>query len=312
MSERKSINKYYPPDWDPNLVVKKKKKSLIIKVRLMTPYSMKCLKCNEYIPQRRSFNAKKEITNEKYLNIKIIRFYISCPKCSNSITFKTDPKTSGFVPENGANYNYDSKKKKNEDLTTKEETEEDLINRLEKEDQKDKLFQNLKKRKKMDLLFNDSMFEKKKIYDESDFKKRLKEQEKKNQLKKELEQLQNFKEEFECVEKFEYVYKEKIEKLKNEEKIKQIKIENEEDDIAAKNAFKKKLMKNKVLNLNLIKLSNPVLHEEVVHDQNVKIEKKIIEKPKLKNETIILNDDLNNEKEKKNCLPIGYYSSEED
>ena len=101
MSERKAINKWYPPDYDPSKIPKRAKKNANqpIKIRMMAPYSMRCLKCDEYIGARRSFNARKEITNEKYLNIKIIRFYITCPGCNNTITFKTDPKNAGYTPK---------------------------------------------------------------------------------------------------------------------------------------------------------------------------------------------------------------------
>jgi DNA-directed RNA polymerase subunit RPC12/RpoP len=34
--------------------------------------------------------------------IQIYRFYISCPRCSQQITFKTDPKNADYVIEHGA------------------------------------------------------------------------------------------------------------------------------------------------------------------------------------------------------------------
>lgn len=148
MSERKAINKYYPPDYDPSKIKKvRKNPNQIIKIRMMAPYSMRCLKCNEYIAERRSFNAKKEPTNEKYLNIKIIRFHIYCPRCNNVITFKTNPQTAGYLPENGAVRNFEPTIKKTSDAKV-DETEDELFKRLEREEQENAQFQTLKEKRK--------------------------------------------------------------------------------------------------------------------------------------------------------------------
>lgn len=147
MSERKAINKYYPPDWDPEKVPEKKKVSPNAqKVRLMVPFSMKCLQCTEYIPARRKFNARKEITAEKYMGIKIIRFHIKCPRCNNALLFQTDPKLAGFIPVSGVSRNYES-------LSTQEvikpmETEDEILERLERQEKEDQEFQNLKNKRK--------------------------------------------------------------------------------------------------------------------------------------------------------------------
>ncbi|ODV78363.1 DUF572-domain-containing protein [Suhomyces tanzawaensis NRRL Y-17324] len=147
MSERKAINKYYPPDYDPSQVKKKRKTGTgtpDIKIRMMAPYSMRCLKCNEYIAQRRSFNARKEVTNEKYLSTKIIRFHITCPRCNNKITFKTNPQTAGYTPEEGAVRNYEPKAP----APKSQETEDELLQRLEKEENENQSFQTLKEQRK--------------------------------------------------------------------------------------------------------------------------------------------------------------------
>lgn len=144
MSERKAINKYYPPDWDPSQTVKRKKTgNPDIKIRMMAPYSMRCTKCNEYIAQRRSFNARKEITNEKYLSTKIIRFHISCPRCNNKITFKTNPQTAGYTPEEGGVRNYEPTKK-----AIAPESEDELLKRLEKEEKDNLAYQETLERRK--------------------------------------------------------------------------------------------------------------------------------------------------------------------
>lgn len=145
MSERKAINKWYPPDWDPSQAPRKKKSAAAEKVRLMLPFSMKCLLCNEYISARRKFNARKEVTSEKYMGIKIIQFHIKCPRCNGAIVFKTDPKTAGFVPVEGGVRNYESKA---ETKVKPVETEDEIFARLEREDAENQKFQEQRDKRK--------------------------------------------------------------------------------------------------------------------------------------------------------------------
>lgn len=93
---------------------------------------MKCTSCGEYIYKGRKFNARKETTDEKYLNISIIRFYIRCTRCSSEITFKTDPKNTDYTCERGARRNFE----KWRDPESKElkETDEERLDRLEREE----------------------------------------------------------------------------------------------------------------------------------------------------------------------------------
>ncbi|KAI9307311.1 CWC16 protein [Cunninghamella echinulata] len=109
MSERKVLNKYFPPNFDPSKIPKQKKpKDQQHKVRLMAPFSMRCESCGEYIYKGKKFNARKEtVQGEKYLSIQVFRFYIRCPRCSAEITFKTDPKNSDYVAENGVSRNFE-------------------------------------------------------------------------------------------------------------------------------------------------------------------------------------------------------------
>uniref|UniRef100_A0A8C5G689 Splicing factor YJU2 n=1 Tax=Gouania willdenowi TaxID=441366 RepID=A0A8C5G689_GOUWI len=107
MSERKVLNKYYPPDFDPAKIPKlKRPKGRQYVVRLMAPFNMRC-KCGEYIYKGRKFNARKEtVQNERYMGLPIFRFYIKCPRCLFEITFKTDPKNSDYAMEHGATRNF--------------------------------------------------------------------------------------------------------------------------------------------------------------------------------------------------------------
>ena len=134
MSERKVNQKYYPPDFDPSAIkrVKGPKQAgpKVQPVRLMAPFSMRCTACGEYIYKGRKFNARKETTDEKYLNIPIYRFYIRCTRCSGEITFKTDPKALDYECERGAKRNFEVWR--NSD--SKVETDEERLDRLEAEE----------------------------------------------------------------------------------------------------------------------------------------------------------------------------------
>lgn len=110
MSERKVLNKYIPPNFDPSKIPKGLggPKPNQHTVRLMAPFSMRCNTCGEFIYKGRKFNARKEtVEEEMYLTIKIYRFYIRCPQCGSEITFKTDPKNADYVSEHGAKRNFE-------------------------------------------------------------------------------------------------------------------------------------------------------------------------------------------------------------
>ncbi|KAL1959392.1 hypothetical protein VTO42DRAFT_2195 [Malbranchea cinnamomea] len=136
MSERKVLTKYYPPDFDPSVITRKPKHlrgtgPKLLTVRLMAPFSLKCTTCGEYIYKGRKFNARKETTDEKYLNIPIYRFYIRCTRCSSEITFKTDPKNMDYVCERGAKRNFEPWREAKPELN---ETVEETLDRLEREE----------------------------------------------------------------------------------------------------------------------------------------------------------------------------------
>ncbi|KAG5368054.1 Pre-mRNA-splicing factor cwf16 [Yarrowia sp. C11] len=136
MSDRKGINKYYPPDFDPSKLERRVKKvsdsksATMPTVRLMLPFSMRCTACGEYIYKSKKFNARKQVTDEVYLDLKIIRFFIRCPRCSGEIRFKTDPKNSDYQTEYGAVRNYDPTR----DEKKAEETLDERLDRLERDE----------------------------------------------------------------------------------------------------------------------------------------------------------------------------------
>ncbi|THH11360.1 hypothetical protein EW145_g703 [Phellinidium pouzarii] len=130
MAERKVLNKYIPPDFDPSLIPRRKQpKNKQQVVRLMAPFSMRCNTCGEYIYKGKKFNARKEtVEGEDYYGIKIFRFYIKCTLCSAEITFKTDPKNTDYLAEHGASRNFEPWREE------READEEDKLARLEAEE----------------------------------------------------------------------------------------------------------------------------------------------------------------------------------
>lgn len=135
MSERKVLQKYYPPDFDPSALGRRKGPKQagpkVQTVRLMAPFSMKCTSCGEFIYKGRKFNSRKETpVDEKYLNIQIFRFYIRCTRCSAEIIFRTDPKNNDYAMVRGAVRNMEPWRNR----VAEEETVEQRLDRLEKEE----------------------------------------------------------------------------------------------------------------------------------------------------------------------------------
>ncbi|XP_051827880.1 splicing factor YJU2 [Antechinus flavipes] len=132
MSERKVLNKYYPPDFDPSKIPKLKlPKDRQYVVRLMAPFNMRCKTCGEYIYKGKKFNARKEtVQNELYLGLPIFRFYIKCTRCLAEITFKTDPENTDYTMEHGATRNFQAEKllEEEEKRVQKEREDEELNN----------------------------------------------------------------------------------------------------------------------------------------------------------------------------------------
>ncbi|KJZ75569.1 hypothetical protein HIM_05032 [Hirsutella minnesotensis 3608] len=136
MSERKVLQKYYPPEFDPRQLERRRgPKSTgprIQEVRLGAPFSMRCTTCGEYIGKGRRFNAKKETRlDEKYLNIQIFIFYIKCTRCCAQIIFRTDPKNADYAMIRGATRGLAPWRNKE----AEEEGLEERLDRLEREEQ---------------------------------------------------------------------------------------------------------------------------------------------------------------------------------
>jgi len=136
MGERKVLNKYFPADFDPAKVPRRKMaKDRQYKVRLMAPFNMRCTHCANYMYKGTKFNAMKEtVMDEDYLGMKIFRFYIRCLQCASEITFKTDPRNTDYAMEKGATRNFQEWRVKDvlgtmeDEIAAEEEAKEEEVN----------------------------------------------------------------------------------------------------------------------------------------------------------------------------------------
>jgi hypothetical protein len=131
MAERKVLNKYIPPDFDPAKVPRRKAsrtETKQMKVRMMLPMSVRCSTCGNYMSKGSKFNVRMEdVKDEDYLGIKIFRFYYKCKNCSAEFCMKTDPKSADYIVEAGATRNYEAGKEASkalEEARKKKEQEE--------------------------------------------------------------------------------------------------------------------------------------------------------------------------------------------
>jgi hypothetical protein len=109
--ERKVLNKYFPPDFDPAAIPRRKMDAKrTMQIRMMLPMSICCTTCNNFMYAGTKFNSKKEDVmgpDGYYLGIKIFRFTIKCTVCSSGLTFKTDPKNADYEAESGCTRNFE-------------------------------------------------------------------------------------------------------------------------------------------------------------------------------------------------------------
>ncbi|CBZ49761.1 hypothetical protein NCLIV_002490 [Neospora caninum Liverpool] len=126
MADRKVLVRYYPPDFDFDVLRQKKRvlyrakelqhgkkqrqsgMSKIMNVRMMFPFTLQCASCREFVYVGTKFNSRVErVQGEDYLGIVKWRFYGRCPNCRGEICFKTDPKNGDYVLEWGGTRTYD-------------------------------------------------------------------------------------------------------------------------------------------------------------------------------------------------------------
>uniref|UniRef100_A0A0X3NMS8 Splicing factor YJU2 n=1 Tax=Schistocephalus solidus TaxID=70667 RepID=A0A0X3NMS8_SCHSO len=113
MTERKVLNKYFPPDYDPSKIprLKRGNKGRQFNIRTMAPFNMRCTTCNGYVYKAKKFNSRMEVAEGvDYLGLRHYRFYIRCPTCCAEIIWRTDLESNDYVIESGAKRNFEALK----------------------------------------------------------------------------------------------------------------------------------------------------------------------------------------------------------
>ena len=114
MAERKAVNKYYPPDWDPSKGslntfhgshplrerASKLRSHGILVVRFEMPFHIRCLSCQSHIGRGVRYNADKQSTGH-YLSTPTFSFTITCHLCGGRIRIDTDPQAGDYVIKEG-------------------------------------------------------------------------------------------------------------------------------------------------------------------------------------------------------------------
>ncbi|XP_072018317.1 probable splicing factor YJU2B [Amphiura filiformis] len=115
MSDRKAVNRYYPPDFDPSkhksinkyrnshpLRERAKKLSQgILVIRFEMPYNIWCEGCGNHVGMGVRYNAeKKKVGN--YYTTPIYQFKMKCHLCDNYYVIETDPQNCDYKIIKGA------------------------------------------------------------------------------------------------------------------------------------------------------------------------------------------------------------------
>ncbi|XP_059078328.1 coiled-coil domain-containing protein 130 homolog [Tigriopus californicus] len=114
MGERKGVNKYYPPDYDPRkgglnkflgthaLRERASKIHLgILTIRFEMPYNIWCEGCKNHIGMGVRYNAEKKKVG-MYYTTPVYQFRMKCHLCDNYIEIKTDPANLDYEIISGA------------------------------------------------------------------------------------------------------------------------------------------------------------------------------------------------------------------
>ena len=113
MGERKGVNKWYPPDYDPNkgglnkwqgthaLRERARKIHLgILIIRFEMPYNVWCEGCGLHVGMGVRFNAEKKKIG-MYYTTPVYQFRMKCTMCDNHYEIKTDPANLDYVCVSG-------------------------------------------------------------------------------------------------------------------------------------------------------------------------------------------------------------------
>lgn len=114
MGERKGQNKYYPPEWTPNMggldkfhgthPLRERAKKIhlgILVIRFEMPYNIWCEGCKNHIGMGVRYNAEKSKTG-MYYSTPVYEFRMKCHLCDNYIVMKTDPANLDYEVVSGA------------------------------------------------------------------------------------------------------------------------------------------------------------------------------------------------------------------
>ncbi|KAL3311011.1 Coiled-coil domain-containing protein 94 [Cichlidogyrus casuarinus] len=130
-SERKVLNKYFPPDYDPSKIPRVKRiggGKRQYNIRTMAPFNMRCNTCNGYIYKARKFNSRMEQAEDvEYLGLRHYRFFIRCSTCCAEIVWRTDIEKQDYVIESGAKRSFEALKTAEEQEAKRLADEEEEI-----------------------------------------------------------------------------------------------------------------------------------------------------------------------------------------
>ena len=116
MAERKAVNKYYPPDFDPavhgtlnayhgrhplgNRARKLRTEGAVI-VRFEMPFNAWCDLCHTLLARGTRFNAAQQGAG-RYHSTRVYRFTMRCPCCGCQFALETDPAHADYRAVSGA------------------------------------------------------------------------------------------------------------------------------------------------------------------------------------------------------------------
>ena len=114
MGERKGVNKWYPPDYDPSKgginkaqgthALRERARKLhlgILIIRFEMPYNIWCDGCKNHVGMGVRYNAEKKKVG-MYYTTPIYQFRMKCHLCDNHYEIKTDPANLDYVIVSGA------------------------------------------------------------------------------------------------------------------------------------------------------------------------------------------------------------------
>lgn len=70
-------------------------------VRFAVPFATWCTTCSTLLAKGRRFNAGKTKNIGEYLNLEVFTFDITCPSCSTTISYQTDPERCCYKLKGG-------------------------------------------------------------------------------------------------------------------------------------------------------------------------------------------------------------------